>query len=458
MAKGVVATATLLDIANAIRARGGTAAKLKPGEMAAAVTALDGTDAGAAETLKYLGTKGGLVERDAMAALADAIRAKGGTTAKLKPGEMAAAIRALTFASGPVPRAVLLKDGTLEFNCLDGVRSTTGGEVASSWQLDPAGYSSAMNRPWDADKKKVKRAVIDSSMATAGVKSSAYWFNGMEALTSVTGLESLAGVEDTTMMFASCPWLESVFATSFDNSTIKRSASMFYGCNRLVGGSGDCPTSSSNASVCKLDSGGVLTKTGVDSRRWAYLTLYADGELTVGPDEPSGGTRELLASGRLCADAHYQSVGANPCYEQRSRITKVSFEKNMRYMEAPRLDYWFYGLTALTDVEGLENLKYPVSLRQTFNGCTSLVTLNFLTMVGNNLSDLFYTFAGCTQLTTIYASMGFTCDVTGANGLGTFYNCTSLVGGSGTAYSSSATSATYMRIDGDGGPGYLTSF
>ena len=38
-----------------------------------------------------------------------------------------------------------------------------------------------------------------------------------------------------------------------------------------------------------------------------------------------------------------------------------------------------------------------------------------------------------------------------------FYNCSSLVGGNGTAYASSKTSYTYMRIDAAGTPGYLTA-
>lgn len=38
-----------------------------------------------------------------------------------------------------------------------------------------------------------------------------------------------------------------------------------------------------------------------------------------------------------------------------------------------------------------------------------------------------------------------------------FYNCKKLVGGNGTAWSSSNTNYTYMRIDKAGTPGYLTS-
>ena len=46
MAVGTISTSILTDIANAIRYQAGVAATYKPREMAAAVAALDGTDAG----------------------------------------------------------------------------------------------------------------------------------------------------------------------------------------------------------------------------------------------------------------------------------------------------------------------------------------------------------------------------------------------------------------------------
>ncbi len=46
MAVGTVSTRILTDIANAIRHQAGVATLYKPREMAAAVSTLDGTDAG----------------------------------------------------------------------------------------------------------------------------------------------------------------------------------------------------------------------------------------------------------------------------------------------------------------------------------------------------------------------------------------------------------------------------
>ena len=45
----------------------------------------------------------------------------------------------------------------------------------------------------------------------------------------------------------------------------------------------------------------------------------------------------------------------------------------------------------------------------------------------------------------------------GASGANTFYGCSSLVGGNGTAYSSAKVSYKYFVIDSDDAEGYLTA-
>jgi hypothetical protein len=67
-------------------------------------------------------------------------------------------------------------------------------------------------------------------------------------------------------------------------------------------------------------------------------------------------------------------------------------------------------------------------------------------------------FYGCTNLRTIYVGSGWsTAAVTSSSDM--FFNCTSLVGGQGTTYSSSnPTDKTYAHIDGGpSNPGYFTA-
>jgi hypothetical protein len=65
-----------------------------------------------------------------------------------------------------------------------------------------------------------------------------------------------------------------------------------------------------------------------------------------------------------------------------------------------------------------------------------------------------YMFQGCTVLTTIYGGDWIKMPELAQNN--TFYNCTSLVGGNGTTYSSAHINAEYARIDRPGTPGYFT--
>lgn len=118
-------------------------------------------------------------------------------------------------------------------------------------------------------------------------------------------------MEDVTQLFTSCSELRTVSATSFDNSKIKKYASVLYGCSKLVGGTdGFVPSPSSGASVLKLGTGGVLTDPESDIRTWLDATLFADGELKIGFAKADAAGREVLAAGKLCANAKYNASQA----------------------------------------------------------------------------------------------------------------------------------------------------
>lgn len=133
---------------------------------------------------------------------------------------MAAAIRALEWDVGLKPRALLLEDGTLEFNCLGRRASTLGGRVLVAWEVATDGYDYSSDRPWDGCKQEVVRVVFDGSFADAGVASGKNWFNGFLHLREVRGFEALSGLTCGDMMFASCAVLESVYASSFDTAAL----------------------------------------------------------------------------------------------------------------------------------------------------------------------------------------------------------------------------------------------
>mgnify|MGYP000035702391 CR=1 FL=1 len=350
-----------------------------------------------------------------------------------------------------------LDDGTLEFNYYDRRRTVYGGTIQQAFEVDTSGYSSASARSWDSVKLLVRRVYIDSSIAGLGITNCAYWFNSFAECTEVRGFENLSGITNATQMFTSCGKLETIYSTSFTNA-ITSSGSMFYGCSRLVGGTdGYVPTSTSAGSVCKLGTGGVLTNPNADSRTWFYGHFYADGQAVLTATATPDATRELLATGRICAIGKYTGMGFTPWDStNRPQLTSVHFASDMGSFAALNLIYLFYSCTNLATVTGLGNLANVSSMRYTFSSC-AVTALDFRGFDPSTLTDLFYCFSGCSSLTTIYADSTWALPSSGISGMQCFYNCRSLIGGNGTAWSSSNTGYTYMRIDRAGQAGYLTA-
>lgn len=191
MAIGTIDKGVLTGIANAIRVQNGGTERYLPAEMAAAVLALDGAKEGTPfQAVDILGA--GIISDSVFSAIADAIRAQNGLSETYTPSEMAPAILALTWDVGVKMRAILLADGTLEFNYRDGRSSDVPGAVIlDAWEVDAAGYSSAGARPWDEAKLDVTRVVFDSDFSQGGLANASYFFNGFLNLVEVSGFEEM---------------------------------------------------------------------------------------------------------------------------------------------------------------------------------------------------------------------------------------------------------------------------
>ena len=110
MTMGKTSTQVLTDIANAIRYQAGVSTLYKPSEMAAAITALDGTNAGRYQAQTYPELEGGVLSDAIYTDIANAIRGQNGSSATYAPDDMADAILALTWEAGLKPRALLLSN------------------------------------------------------------------------------------------------------------------------------------------------------------------------------------------------------------------------------------------------------------------------------------------------------------------------------------------------------------
>lgn len=454
MTVGTIAKSIFTDIANAIRVQNGTAKKLVPRDMASAVAALNGEVAG--EEAQYTPDTGtGVISSTVFANIAQAIRDQNGEDTLYTPPEMAPAILALTWDKGVKLRALLLDDGTLEINYLDGRQTTQAGHTWTKvYYIDPAGYASNGAVPWVSEKLDITRVVIDSSVAGQGITNTDFWFLGCTGLTQVEGFESLNGITSAKQMFSNCNNLESIYCAGTFSGTGLSASMMFAYCTKLVGGTdGFVPSNTSGAGVCKVGTGGVLTNPTNDAREWCRVRLYSTGTALFSTMDAAGYSDTVLVDGHICVNAAYNAVGILPIYEERERVVEVHFDSTMSAYAKVNLNYWFYRFTALKGCFGWSSM-HVASMRYAFTSCTSLVGLTLYALDCSGLSDLFYTFSTCTALERIYVDGNFVAP--GLTSAGTFYNCPKLVGGAGSAYSSSAISAAYFRVDSASAKGYLT--
>ena len=193
---------------------------------------------------------------------------------------------------------------------------------------------------------------------------------------------------------------------------------------------------------------------------WAHY--YADGEGVLTATSTPDATRELVASGRICSIGKYVGLGFTPWdgvtgATHRQYLTSTTFAADMATFSYLNLNYLSYSCTNLASVSGLGNLSGVRSMRYTFSSC-AFTTIDFRGFDPSTLTDLFYTFSGCSHMTTIYADATWALPSSGITGSQCFYSCsTSLVGGNGTAWASNKTAYTYFRIDTASTPGYITA-
>ena len=172
-----------------------------------------------------------------------------------------------------------------------------------------------------------------------------------------------------------------------------------------------------------------------------------------------------------------------------AEATKAVFDASVADYRPSSTMTWFMQCSALTTIEGLENLNTSevMSMEGMFLGCSSLKSLdltgfdtsNVTTMNGmfaycsslteldlssfntSSVRDMGGIFAECSNLKTIYVDENrwSTAAVTSENnGNGAlFYNCSSLVGGNGTKFSdTNKEDLDYARVDKPSQKGYFT--
>ena len=134
----------------------------------------------------------------------------------------------------PEPYAVLSTDNkTLTFY-YDKLRAS---RIGTAYDLDEGYWYEGCYFPvWHHYATSVTKVVFDSSFAIARPTSCAFWFDDMNNLTSISGLNYLNTSNVTSMeeMFRKCSSLSSLDVSGFDTGNVTDMECMFEGCTNLT--------------------------------------------------------------------------------------------------------------------------------------------------------------------------------------------------------------------------------
>ena len=235
---------------------------------------------------------------------------------------------------------------------------------------------------------------------TTKVTNMSYMFFNCSSLTSLDVTHfNTAKVTDMGYMFYNCSSLTTIYASSkFVTPQVSKSFNMFYNCKKLkgeeVGWTRDKATDKTYAKI----EGGYFSR--------IPRVKYADGTLTF-----------FLTSKETLGENEYElNSGANPpgwkthCKE----ITKVVFEASFANARPTNCYAWFVNFKNLTQIEGIENLNTEnvTSMRDMFNGCSSLTSLDLTNFNTAKVTDMKLLFAYCSALESLDLSMFNTENVT----------------------------------------------
>ena len=273
---------------------------------------------------------------------------------------------------------------------------------------------------------------------TAKVPDMSYMFSNCLALTSLYltnfNTEKVTNME---RMFSDCRALTTIYASSkFVTTQVSDSRYMFFNCKKLKGEEEWTNYKATDKTYAKIE-GGYFS-------RAIPRVKYADGTLTF-----------FLASKETLGENEYElNSGENwpKWFTYASKISKVVFEASFANARPTNCYAWFVNFKNLTQIEGIENLNTEnvTSMRDMFNGCSSLISLdvtNFNTAKVTNMSNMFYNcselislnvtnfntakvtdmrnmFCGCSKLTSLDVTKFNTEKVTNMSYM--FYNCKAL--------------------------------
>ena len=298
-----------------------------------------------------------------------------------------------------------------------------------------------------------------SSFDTPEVEYMGWMFQGCSSLKTLD-LSSFdtSKVIDMGLMFSHCSNLETIWVSDSWTDNGNEGNLMFELCEKLVGGQGTVYDADHiNASYAHIDEGatnpGYLTDPSqplpyaVLSENNTVLTFYYDNQKAAQGGMGLGPFTESTQRGWDGYAYNIQSIAFDESFANCTTITSTK--------------YWFAGITNLTTLTGLDNLKTEnvTDMSYMFSGCSSLTNLDLSSFTTSSVTDMQFMFSQCSGLETIYVGNGWSLESISSQQYGAemFAGCTALVGGAGTIYDPDHVNVDYAHIDGgSSSPGYLS--
>jgi surface protein len=324
-----------------------------------------------------------------------------------------------------------------------------------------------------------------SNFNTSNVTDTRSMFRNCTGLTSLDlGNFNTANVTSMGNMFNGCTNLTTIYAGSgWTTDAVSQSTDMFSGCTSLVGGQGTTWNASNPTDKTYAHIDGGTSNPGYFTRGTEAYACYTSSNTTLTfyyDNQRASRTGTIYDLNPASTNPGWKTDGTN------ADVTKVVFDPSFAGARPVTTCNWFYGMGNLESITGMSylNTSEVTNMAWMFTNCTKLTSLDvshFNTSKVTDMSGSFeycsaltrldlssfntskvnymnWMFNGCSNLRTIYVGNGWS-TATVTQSVEMFKNCTSLVGGQGTTYSSSnPKDKTYAHIDGGpSNPGYFTA-
>lgn len=276
--------------------------------------------------------------------------------------------------------------------------------------------------------KNITKVVFDKEMKKARPTTCYHWFDGMDKLTTIEGINYLNTSEVTNMagMFEGSSQLDSLDLTGFNTSKVKDMSSMFASCTLLNNiFAADTFVVADNVKGDKMFEGcmglPVYDYEKVDKTKAIDITLggYINFTNVATPAwvEYVENTSTLIFHSdklRACAEGNKTfdfdpSITTNfkKWYDINPETVVIS--RDFRNVKLQNCTFWFYNKTSLKEIMGMQNLNTSKLTRMDgmFGNCTSLTSLDMTSLDLSGVTNTNDMFLGCSNLKNIYVSANF---------------------------------------------------